>query len=205
VADDNQCYRASAATNQDKKMRPQHLKSLVSLLLVTQFAFAQAPAPKTPVTGGISLETVVATLQSNGFQAKLLDTPPPSGLLLGQIISGISGVNVLVGAFKCANSDNNLVCALLFTVTFKDVTSLSDSDILSLNASSFAKAAMLPGGEGKIGGLRVTYAYPCEGFEDPKFIPMVLKNFGSALNSVMAKYKTLQQPNVPSTTTPAKP
>jgi hypothetical protein len=181
-------------------------KALILLFFAfAQLASAQAPVNNTPVANGIALDMIVTTLQSNGFQAKILDLPRTNELLLGQILTGISGVNVMISVYKCQNSTTNFVCAMGFMTIFKDVTDLNESKLRSLNDSSFAKVVQPTGGEAKDSGLRVIYVYPCEGFDDPKFVLMVLKNFSSAVTSVIAAYKKLQLPTLPSIAAPAKP
>jgi hypothetical protein len=185
--------------------QPLIAQPLTAQSLTAQSPTVQPSAVPASVATGVSLDSIVATLQSNGFQAKLLDSQPANELILGQIVTGISGVSIMISVFKCPNSSANLACGIGFLAFFKDATNVNESALETLNASSFVKVGVQSGGNGKDGGLRVTYVYPCEGFEDPKFVPMVLKNFGSGVASVVAAYKKLQPAPAPSKSPQAKP
>jgi hypothetical protein len=172
------------------------LAVVVFMLGLASSAFGEANVAKPAGETGMSLDTIVAALQSNGFQAKLLDNPPPA--ILGQILTGIAGANVVIQVFKCDGVAATAICALNFVTAFRDVPELPASTMASLNSATFAKAGALTAKDGTTSGLAVTYLYPCQGLDNASVVPMVLRNFGSGVAAVLSTYQKLAVSAAPS-------
>jgi hypothetical protein len=178
------------------KHYPGVLAVAVFMLGLASSAFGEANVAKPAGETGMSLDAIVAALQSNGFQAKLLENPPPA--ILGQILTGIAGANVVIQAFKCDGAAATAICALNFVTAFGDVPELPASTMASLNSATFAKARALTETDGTSSGLAVTYLYPCQGLDNATVIPMVLRTFGSGVVAVLSAYQKLAPTAAPS-------
>jgi hypothetical protein len=178
------------------KHYPGVLAVVVFMLGLASSAFGEANVAKPAGETGMSLDTIVAALQSNGFQAKLLENPPPA--ILGQILTGIAGANVVIQAFKCDGAAAAAICALNFVTAFSDVPELPASTMASLNSATFAKARALTETDGTSSGLAVTYLYPCQGLDNASVVPMVLRTFGSGVVAVLSAYQKLALTAAPS-------
>jgi TonB family protein len=163
----------------------------VTLVVGSPIVNAQTSALPSSSPSNLSQATVISALQASGYQAKVLDSAPAGSL--GQITTGISGVAVVINLFKCPNLPT-LICALTFSTGFTDAVTLNESALAALNAASFLKVTVSPPKDDKPTGFRVSYVYPCNGFDDAKFVVMVLQNFGAGIGFVVAAYQKLGLP-----------
>lgn len=140
-----------------------------------------SPAPAAPqaeTPSDLTFDKIIAALQQGGFNAQRA-LPPYEAL--GDIhtnLRWLTQMDAVIKIIPCGlyspnkNSSHASICALIFKAAYKGFPGASPERIAVLNANSFAH--VVSDGEH---GLRAEYAYPCEGFPDAKFVPMVLEEF----------------------------
>jgi hypothetical protein len=165
----------------------------IAVLSISQATPAQSLAQKAAPPNGFTMTGIIGALQDSGYQAKQLEATPPANMF-GQILTGVAGIKMVVGVYKCAQPNAQAICLLSFTSFFTDVTDVSKEGIATLNDASFAHVANQIGPDGKSTGVRVNYVYPCEGFQDAQFVPMVLKDFSLGVGAVVTAYRTMKSP-----------
>lgn len=140
---------------------------------------------------GFTTDQVVTELRSSGFEAKIVtDAPPPTGAT-AHVLTGTSGAKVLIATIGCPAPNPERICGLTFLSIFPDAGAISNDGFFALNAVTISKVLAYVTADGRQTGFRVFYAYPCQGFPDAKFVPMVLRTFGDSLSTVLAAYRAL--------------
>jgi hypothetical protein len=160
-------------------------------LFCSPIASGDSPAGTPPA---LTTDQIISELQSSGFEAKVFsETPLPPGAI-SQVLTGASGARILIIALGCPAPNADHICALAFHSFFPQAPAVSAEVLSALNAVTFAKVLAQMGTDGKLAGFRVFYAYPCAGFPDAKFVPMVLRNFGDGVANVVGAYRRSTSP-----------
>lgn len=175
---------------------------LAMLLMSMPHAYSQSLNDTTVAIGGkISVASVISALQDGGFQALPITLQTQaSPAIIGGVTTGINGVKVMVILGRCDNSKNDDVCIISFVTSFNDDKSVVNNDTLSIlnQKASISKVVMKTMANG-VPGFNIVYMYPCKGFEDSKFVTMVLAAFGADVGQVARAYMTLAASQAPAT------
>ena len=171
--------------------------ALVMLLVAGTQAFAQSPSNDAVTFGNrLSPASVVSALQAGGYQALLAPAAPnaPAGQL-ANIITGIGGVKISLVLLRC-DSNSDEVCSIMYLTSFNDDKRLiNESTVNTLNAKTgFAKVTIQNRTNGT-SGFNVVYGYVCKGFDDTKFVTMVLAVFGGDVGRVVQGYNAIAAAN----------
>lgn len=154
-----------------------------AILIPQQSARSQPPssapaAPQTEAPSDLTFDKIIAALQQSGFNAQRALPPYDE---LGDIhtnLKWLTRLDAVIKIIPCRlyspnkNSSPSSTCALIFKASYKGFPGASPERIAVLNAKSFAHVVPV-----ETHGLQAEYAYPCEGFPDAKFVPMVLEEF----------------------------
>lgn len=174
----------------------------IGCLLVARLLMDSCSAATTDgahAANAITSETVIAELQSSGFSGKpYIDSPPRAGEA-SQVVTAVSGVNVLIGLKLCAVGGSE-ICGVFLRAYFTD--RVSADTVSLLNANSYVHVFPMQGDGQNPNGFGVVYYYPCASATDAKFIPVVLKWFGSAVYGVSSDLRRLQNSSAVSAGTP---
>jgi hypothetical protein len=161
--------------------------ALTAVMALGLLPVAASESPK------LTMTAIMDVLKSSGFQPEAIKTAPPA-FLIGQIVVNVANIKVLVGMIRCRAPNTEAICALSFTSTFNDTAGLSKDTIIAMNNASLLRVLMPLGADGQPIGFWTVYTYPCEGFQDAQFVPMVLKIFRDGVTLVSSVYLKLRPP-----------
>ena len=120
--------------------------------------------------------TIVAALQAGGHAQ-----------VIGLISTGVVGAKVTLYLQRCDADDD--ICLITFFASYNDPKKIvTDAMVATMNQrATIAKVFAQYRSDGSR-GFGILYSYPCQGFEDSKFAPMVLSTFGADIIRVINVY-----------------
>jgi hypothetical protein len=160
---------------------------------VLPVAASQSPGSKGAVEPKLTMTAIMEVLKNSGYQPEAVNSPPPPPLV-GQIIANVAKIKVVIGLFQCGAPNTDAICGLTFSSLFTDTAGLSQDTLIAMNDASMLRVLAPLGADGRPTGFITTYAYPCEGFHDAQFVPMVLRAFRQGVGFVTASYLKLRPP-----------
>lgn len=162
----------------------------IALCLILVLAATQVCDAQSATSGGLTFDTLVASLRDNGFQAKVTSTGL-SPKAAGQILTGVDGVTTQITAMRCSGKNPDSICLVLFSAAFNDASNFSVDALDVLNKTGLGTVHTRKNPDGSNAGFQVMYMYATEGFTDAKVIPTVLNGFGGSVQAVLSKWKEL--------------
>ena len=166
------------------KMRPHWciIAGLIASIALPHLADGAVPAP--PLTSShITIDTILDELQASGLQVTPVESKFPTTVF--ESFHAIHGqMRYDVTLFKC--SDGTSVCKVGLDVrlSLPADTDVSDPDryksfvfnVVNMQAMIDAKVSVPKGAAGPA-YIELNYGYPCEDFENAKFIRMLTAHF----------------------------
>jgi len=171
--------------------------ALAALLVVGTQAFAQSPSNDAVTFGNrLSPASVVSALQAGGYQALVAPAAPNApAAQLAVIMTGVGGLKVALYLLRC-DSNSDEICSVMYMSSFNDDKRIiNESTVNTLNSKTGIAKVAIQNRTNGTSGFNVIYGYLCKGFDDTKFVTMVLAAFGGEVGRVVQGYNAIAAAN----------
>lgn len=173
------------------------------VVLVVSCLGGVAPAlaqiqPDPTAASNISVEDIVASLQQAGITVKLIAGKfPVTSMEIAEITDGKIAYSATF--LKC--TDGKAVCGLSLSINLALPASIDIDDRAKLQAFQANLSTMQVMTAAQVGVVKtmtppaymqLNYQYPCEGFDNARFAPMVVKFFEKQIGKFASTFQMVQ-------------